>query len=110
VLRGHCDAIGRDYGAITKQLVCTPIVRAEPAQVEEELARFTAERQVPTEQARHMAIAGTPEEVALALTPYVDIGFDMVLVMERTPLDHESLGMFMHDVVPRLRAAAGQSG
>ena len=36
-----------------------------------------------------MAIAGTPEEVAAALTPYIGIGFDMVLLMERAPLDHE---------------------
>jgi alkanesulfonate monooxygenase SsuD/methylene tetrahydromethanopterin reductase-like flavin-dependent oxidoreductase (luciferase family) len=104
VLRGHCDALGRDYDAIRKQLVCTPIVRAEAAQVEQELARFAAERQVPLEQARHMAIAGTPEQIAAALTPYMEIGFDMFLLMERAPLDHESLRLFMEDVAPRLRA------
>jgi hypothetical protein len=27
-----------------------------------------------------MAIAGTPEEEALALTPYIGIGFDMCLI------------------------------
>src|SRR5205823_11105162 len=31
-LRGHCDAVGRDYDAIRKQLVCTAIVRADSAQ------------------------------------------------------------------------------
>jgi alkanesulfonate monooxygenase SsuD/methylene tetrahydromethanopterin reductase-like flavin-dependent oxidoreductase (luciferase family) len=108
VLRGHCDAVGREYDAIRKQLVCTAIVRADPAQVAEELGQFAEERQVPAEQARHMAIAGTPEEVARALTPYLDIGFDTFLVMERTPLDHESLRLFMHDVAPRLRTAARQ--
>lgn len=106
VLRGHCDAVGRDYDAIRKQLVCTAIVRADAAQVEEELARFAAERQLPVERARPMAIAGTPEEVAKALTPYIGIGFDMFLLMERTPLDYESLRLFMQDVAPRLRSAA----
>lgn len=105
VLRGHCDALGRDFGAIRKQLVCTPIVRADSAQVEHELVRFAAERQLPPEQARHMAIAGTPEQVAAALAPYIGIGFDMFVLMERAPLDHESLRLFMEDVVPRLRAA-----
>jgi len=104
VLRGHCDAVGRDYDAIRKQLVCTAIVRAEPAQVEQELVQFAAERQLPPEQARRMAIAGTPEQVATALMPYVGIGFDMFLLMERAPLDHESLRLFMEDVAPRLRA------
>jgi F420-dependent oxidoreductase-like protein len=104
VLRRHCDAVGREYDAIRKQLVCTAIIRSDPAQVEQELARFTVERQIPPGQARHMAIAGTPEQVATELMPYVGIGFDMFLLMERVPLDHESLRLFMEDIAPRLRA------
>lgn len=109
-LRGHCAAMGRDYDAIRKQLVCTAIVRADPARVEEELARFAGERQAPPERARQMAIAGTPEEVAARLAPYVDLGFDMFLLLERAPLDYETLRLFMAEVAPRLRAAAGQGG
>jgi F420-dependent oxidoreductase-like protein len=109
VLRGHCDTVGRDYDAIRKQLVCTAIVRTDPAQVADELAQFAEERQAPAERAQQMAIAGTPEEVAAQLAPYLGIGFDMFLLMERTPLDHESLRLFMHDVAPRLRAAARQA-
>jgi alkanesulfonate monooxygenase SsuD/methylene tetrahydromethanopterin reductase-like flavin-dependent oxidoreductase (luciferase family) len=106
VLRDHCAAVGSDYDAIRKQMVCTPIVRNDPARVTEELERFAAERRMPIERARHMVIAGTPEEVAAVLIPYVDIGFDMFLLMERTPLDHETLRLFMHSVAPRLREAA----
>lgn len=108
VLRAHCEAVGRDYDTIRKQLVCTAIVRDDPAQVAAELARFAAERHVPPEKARFMAIAGTPEEVAQALQPYLAIGFDMILLMERAPLDHESLRLFMESVAPRLRRDAGE--
>jgi F420-dependent oxidoreductase-like protein len=108
VLRRHCAEMGRDYGAIRKQLGCNVIVRTDPAQVEEELARFAGERQAPLERARQMAIAGTPEEVAARFTPYLDLGFDMFLMLERTPLDHETLRLFIQDVAPRLRATAGQ--
>ncbi len=108
VLRGHCDAVGRDDNAISKQLVCSVIVRTDPVQVEAEMARFAAERQMPPERARQMAIAGTPEEVAARLAPYLGLGFDMFLVMERTPLDHETLRLFIEDVAPRLRTVAGQ--
>ena len=104
VLRGHCQTVGRDDTAIRKQLVCNVITRSDPAQVEAELARFAAERHLPPERARPMVIAGTPEEVALALTPYLGIGFDMFLLLERTPLDHETLRLFMADVAPRLGA------
>jgi F420-dependent oxidoreductase-like protein len=109
VLRGHCEALGRDYEAIRKQLVCSAIVRSEQAQVEAEVLRFAEERQVPPERARQMAIAGTPEQVAAALSPYIGIGFDMVLLMERTPLDAETLRLFMQDVAPRLRALANRA-
>jgi F420-dependent oxidoreductase-like protein len=104
VLRGHCDALGRDYNAIRKQLVCTAIVRADQAQVEREIARFAEERQLPPERARQMAIAGTPDQVAATLIPYIGIGFDMFLLMERSPLDYETLRLFMHDVAPRMAA------
>jgi hypothetical protein len=64
---------------------------------------------VPPERARQMAIAGRPEQVAAALSPYIGIGFDMVLLMERAPLDAETLRLFMQDVAPRLRALANQA-
>jgi F420-dependent oxidoreductase-like protein len=108
VLREHCAAVGREYEAIRKQLVCTAIVRDDPAQVADELACFAQERQVPLERAQQMAIAGTPEAVAAALLPYIEIGFDMVLLMERAPLDNETLRLFMRDVAPRLQAATSQ--
>jgi F420-dependent oxidoreductase-like protein len=110
VLRDHCAAVGRDYEAIRKQLGCVPIVRADRAQVEAEVARFAAERRVPVDQARQMAIAGTPEEVAGALGPYVEIGFEMLVALERVPHDYETLQLFIKEVAPRLRASAGQGG
>jgi F420-dependent oxidoreductase-like protein len=108
VLRGHCNVVGRNFEDIRKQLVISAIVRPDVAQAEAELARFAAERQVPPEQARHMAIVGTPETIAASLVPYLDIGFDMFLLQERTPLDYASLGLFMNEVAPRLRAVAGK--
>ncbi|MGN6696548.1 MAG: TIGR03560 family F420-dependent LLM class oxidoreductase [Thermomicrobiales bacterium] len=106
VLRDHCAAVGHDYATIRKQLVFNIIVRADQAQVKAELARFAAERQAPPERARQMAVAGTPDEVAAQLAPYRDLGFDTFLLMERTPLDHETLRLLMTDVAPGLRQVA----
>jgi hypothetical protein len=41
-----------------------------------------------------------------ALLPYIGIGFDMVLLMERAPLDYETLRLFMEQVAPHLRTAS----
>lgn len=109
ILRGHCDAVGRDIATIRKQLGCNIIVRSDPAQVEQEVGRFAEERQVPLERARYMVMAGTPEVVAASLAPYVDLGFDMFVLLERTPLDYETLRLFMEGVAPRLREAASRT-
>jgi F420-dependent oxidoreductase-like protein len=102
VLRGHCEAARRDYDAIRKQLGIRAIVRHDSTDVESELKHFAEQSHLPLERARQMAIAGTPDEVAGALQPYVDVGFDMFLLMERIPLDYETLQLFMREVVPRL--------
>jgi F420-dependent oxidoreductase-like protein len=105
VLRGHCATVGRDYASIKKQLGFRAIVREDPEQVEEELARFAQQSALPLERARQMAVAGKPEEITTYLARYVELGFDMFLLMERTPPDYETLRLFMRDVVPRLRAS-----
>jgi F420-dependent oxidoreductase-like protein len=102
VLRGHCAAVGRDYDSISKQLSLRAIIRANAAEAEDELMRFAQQSQIPPQQARQMAVAGTPADVATYLAQYVDIGFDWFLLMERTPLDYETLRLFMQDVVPRV--------
>ena len=104
VLRGHCSDVGREYDAIQKQLVVTAIVRSSESQVQAEVTRFAAERQLAVERASMMAMSGTPEQVAERLLPYLGLGFGMVLLMERAPLDPESLELFMREVAPRLRA------
>jgi F420-dependent oxidoreductase-like protein len=106
VLRSHCDAVGRDYDSITKQLGIRAIVREDPNEVEVELAHFAEQSQLPLDRARQMAIAGTPAEIVDSLLPYVHIGFSMFLLMERIPLDYETLHLFMTDVAPRLQAPA----
>ncbi len=103
VLRDHCAAVGRDFDSISKQLGIRAIVRKEPNEVEAELARFAEQSQLPLERGRQMAMAGTPEEVAESLLPYVDVGFDWFVLMERIPLDYDTLQLFMREVVPRLR-------
>lgn len=103
VLRAHCEAVGRDVSTIRKQLVCSPIVRGDAALVERELARFAAEREVPIARARQLAMAGTPDEVAAMLAPYLALGFDMFVVMERSPLDNETLERFIREVAPQLQ-------
>lgn len=107
-LRGHCEAVGRDMRTIQLQLGSNIVVRADADQVEREVAAFARERQTPLERARDMLVAGTPEEVTARLNPYLDLGFDTFLLLERTPLDYQTLHLFMSEVAPRLREVQRQ--
>lgn len=109
VLRAHCDAVGRDYHTITKQIGCNLIIRADAAAIDTELSRFAAERQLPLDRARQMVMAGPPDQIAARLTPYLDLGFDMFILMGRAPLDYDTLRLFIQEVAPRLRDAANRA-
>jgi F420-dependent oxidoreductase-like protein len=68
VLREHCEAIGRDPHSVERTLAAPVIVAGTEAEAREILGRLPAERQAA------MA-AGTPEQAADALRPYLDAGF-----------------------------------
>jgi alkanesulfonate monooxygenase SsuD/methylene tetrahydromethanopterin reductase-like flavin-dependent oxidoreductase (luciferase family) len=110
VLRGHCREVGRDVDEIRKSLVGAFIVRDDPAQVEEEVARFARERQLPAERARAMVVAGTPEEVAERLVPYAELGIDLFLLQDRAPFDYETLRLLAERVAPRVRERVPVAG
>ena len=102
VLRRHCADVGRDYHTISKQLTVRVVLRQDPRDAETEIARFAESSHVPLERARQMMIGGTPETVQAYLEPYVQLGFEMFLLMETTPLDYTTLQIFMADVAPHL--------
>jgi F420-dependent oxidoreductase-like protein len=68
VLEGYCEAIGRDPATIERTMA-TPIVVAGS----DSEARAVLDR-LPPERRAHVA-AGTPEQMAEALRPYLDAGF-----------------------------------
>lgn len=105
-LRAHCDAVGRDYDTIAKQIGLSLIIRNDAAALKAELARFAAERHLPVERARQMVMAGPPDQIAAQITPYLDLGFDLFVLMGRTPADHDTLRLFVQEVAPILRTAA----
>ena len=68
VLEGYCEAIGRDPATIERTMA-TPVVIAG---TEAEARAFV--NQLPPERRPHVT-AGTPEQMAEALRPYLEAGF-----------------------------------
>jgi F420-dependent oxidoreductase-like protein len=68
VLARHCEAIGRDPGEIERTVGGPVIVVGNEAEAQAILER------IPPERRAHLS-AGTPEQVADKLRPYLDAGF-----------------------------------
>ncbi len=68
VLREYAEAIGRDPATIERTMAAPVIVAADDAGARAILDRLPAER-------RPHVVAGTPEQAADALRPYLDAGF-----------------------------------
>ena len=68
VLAGYCEAIGRDPGSVERTMAA-PVLVAEDAPSAERMRNL-----LPEERRAHV-VAGTPEQVADGLRPYLDAGF-----------------------------------
>jgi alkanesulfonate monooxygenase SsuD/methylene tetrahydromethanopterin reductase-like flavin-dependent oxidoreductase (luciferase family) len=104
VLRGHCDAVGRDIGEIEFTLGVKLTIRdskADAARVRE--AAMVRNRVPPSEIADDDTFwEGSAEEIADRLRPYVDLGFRTIISEQPAPHDVETLERFIGEVAPLL--------
>jgi F420-dependent oxidoreductase-like protein len=68
ILAGYCEAIGRDPASIERTMAAPVLVAATEAEATAMLELVPPER-------RRLGLAGTPEQAASELQPYLDAGF-----------------------------------
>ena len=106
ILQEHCRAVGRDHREIERTTIVGAVVirdsRAEAQRVFERLFESNGRARPWTNQP-----VGTPDEVALAIRPYLEIGpgYRHLLAGFPAPYDRESMTRFATEVRPRLEAA-----
>jgi alkanesulfonate monooxygenase SsuD/methylene tetrahydromethanopterin reductase-like flavin-dependent oxidoreductase (luciferase family) len=90
ILAEHCAAVGRDIAAIEKTISFPIVVRDERAVA---AARYQAllESNGITQMDGTPVLLGSPIEVADALRPYVELGFETVIVRMPGPYDRETI-------------------
>jgi alkanesulfonate monooxygenase SsuD/methylene tetrahydromethanopterin reductase-like flavin-dependent oxidoreductase (luciferase family) len=88
-LTGHADAVGRDLSTLEMTISFPIVVRDTAAAAKTRMDELLAHNQV-----EHMGevahLAGSPEEVADAIRPYRDLGFETVIVRMPAPYDEET--------------------
>ena len=97
VLKGHCADIGRDPDEIERTLGVSVVVRDDPVEAAEVLARQRAANGSPG--ADDGDLCGPPAFIADRLRPYAQAGWRHFIVDLRRPYDAETI-----DRLPEVRA------
>jgi F420-dependent oxidoreductase-like protein len=103
ILKGHCDAVGRNYDEIIKSTSIEPLV---PVGREADIDRVTKPLRgdLSVEEYRKKAWVGTPEQLAERISGLKEAGATYVLAyLPRVAYDHEPLHRFAQDVIPLVR-------
>jgi len=93
VLRGHCDAVGRDYGTIEKTHVQRWLLARDAAALAAKRERLAA-------QGPLSGFAGTVSEAIDLIGQYRDAGVDLLIHSDRQG-DAETRELFVSDIMPR---------
>ncbi len=100
VLRQHCADVGRDYHSILKTWSAEAIALA-PTEAE-------AQRIAAASPYNNNTLIGTPEQVADQLQAFVNLGVEYFIVRLLDFPHTDGIELFVHEVMPRLRAAQAE--
>ena len=95
VLRGHCEAVGRDYDSIVKTWSAECVAVAE--------TEAEARRIVEASPYNKDPIVGTPAQVAEQLQKFVDIGVEYLIVRTVDFPSAAGIELFAKEVIPLLQ-------
>ena len=106
VLRGHCDAVGRDISEIEFTLGVKVTIRDTEAEAVRVYKEAMAHNRTPLSDVEDDDTFwnGTPEQIADRLRPYVELGFHTVISEQPAPYDVETLERFIGEVKPLIDA------
>ena len=106
VLRGHCDAVGRDIAEIEFTLGVKATIRDTEAEAVRVWKAAMEHNRTPLADVADDQTFwnGTPEQLADRLRPYVELGFRTVISEQPAPYDIETLERFIGEVKPLIDA------
>ena len=102
VLRGHCEAVGRDISEIEFTLGVKLTIRDSKAEADRVWKAAMEHNRTPLSdlEGDDTFWNGSPEQIADRLRPYVDLGFTTVISEQPAPYDVETFERFVGEVKP----------
>ena len=96
VLKGHCEALGKDYEGIRRTAIVDDCAIAETEAAA--IAKLTPEQQARVEQLRPSSLIGTPEQVRQRLAEYQEAGIqELIIRFVDAATNLESLRLFARE-------------
>jgi F420-dependent oxidoreductase-like protein len=102
VLRGHCDAVGRDISEIEMTLGCKPLIRNTEAEARKVFADYMKLNRTPMSRVENDATFwfGSVEQIAETMRGYRDLGFRTFIAEMPAPYDDETIERWIREVKP----------
>jgi alkanesulfonate monooxygenase SsuD/methylene tetrahydromethanopterin reductase-like flavin-dependent oxidoreductase (luciferase family) len=104
VLRGHCDAVGRDISEIEFTVGVKLTIRDSQAEADRVMHAALEHNKTPWASVADDDTFwnGNPAQIADKLRPYVELGFKTVISEQPAPYDVETFERFIGEVKPLL--------
>jgi alkanesulfonate monooxygenase SsuD/methylene tetrahydromethanopterin reductase-like flavin-dependent oxidoreductase (luciferase family) len=102
VLRGHCEAVGRDPSQIEFTLGIKATIRDSAAEADKVWKAAMEHNRTPLSDVADDDTFwnGTAEQLAEKLAPYVELGFHTVISEQPAPYDRETFERLIGEVGP----------
>jgi F420-dependent oxidoreductase-like protein len=102
VLRGHCEALGRDYDAIIKSTSVNVYPLEPGADPEKATESWAKSRGLTYEQLKRVALIGTPDEIAARVRALEEAGITYIICyVPRVAYDLTPLQILAEQVAPQ---------
>jgi alkanesulfonate monooxygenase SsuD/methylene tetrahydromethanopterin reductase-like flavin-dependent oxidoreductase (luciferase family) len=107
VLRGHCEAVGREFSEIELTCGCKPIIRSTEAEARRVWETQMAHNRTPMADVEDDSTfwVGTPEQVAQKMVERRELGFTTFIGELAAPFDDETLDRWIGEVKPMVDGA-----
>jgi alkanesulfonate monooxygenase SsuD/methylene tetrahydromethanopterin reductase-like flavin-dependent oxidoreductase (luciferase family) len=107
VLRGHCEAVGRDESQIEKSVGCKITIRDSEAEAQRVFRELMAINRTPLEEVADddSFWVGTPVQIAEKMIACREVGIHTFISEMPAPYDEESIERWIVEVKPMVEQA-----